>query len=57
MRKGNITVKFQSLKRVLVEGTKGFVTRKVSGRSRNGPLLSRYCLSSAKNCEEHTHSF
>jgi len=40
IRKGKITAKFQSLKRVLIEDTKGFVTQKVSERSRNGPLIS-----------------
>ena len=32
-----ITAKFQSLKRVLIEDTKAFMSPEVSGRSRNEP--------------------
>jgi len=41
IRKGKITGKFQSLNSVLGKYTKGFVTREVSGRSKNGEGLTR----------------
>ena len=42
VRKGTITAKFQSFKRVFIDDCKGiYVTRRVSGFSRNGPHSTR----------------